>query len=115
VSDEHELANLVAGMMNTMGELRKVIASQREMIINQGQTLAGIAALLKVHGVIVLHEKPEFRKILGNLSFISGDFDKEKPSSQSLVDVIWAASKEVVLLRTRVAELEAETVRLKQK
>ena len=50
MSEEHELGTLVTGMMNTMGELRKVIAAQREMLVNQQQTLAGIAALLKVHG-----------------------------------------------------------------
>ena len=58
MSEAHELGTLVSGMMNTMAELRKVIAGQREMLINQQETLLGIAALLKVQGQgLTMHQR----------------------------------------------------------
>lgn len=81
MSAEHELGTLVGGMMDTMGELRKIIASQRELLLNQQETLAGIAALLRVHGVGLEMHQTILEAIGAKLGIAFDPLPEEPPKS----------------------------------
>jgi hypothetical protein len=57
MSEEIE-ATLVTRMLDSMGEFRKCIAAQREMIQNQQEILAGVSAMLERHtSALQMHQR----------------------------------------------------------